>query len=200
MRGNTILDYEAIADFYRTELGIEKESTVRLLAENTKYRKRKKGEQILSAGDRMTVAEILLSGVGRVYMFDDEGHEVVIGFWKDKGGVCVGASGLKDRVMFNVDAVTDMDMLEVPIPIVLYAIKQDPTTVEISHRLLGKIHDASYEWQIVRQTKKGLDRYKWFLEHYSDIADEIAQKDIASFLGVQPPSLSRLKAKLEQES
>ena len=161
------MEFEAIAEFYRTQIGIEKESTVQLLAENTQFRHRKRGEQLLTAGEKMTVILFHLNGVGRAYVVDDEGHEVVMGFVRNPCGALIGASGIQEHIIFNIEAVTEMDTLELPIPILQDAIKHDPDCALIYHRVLMEDHDAKIEWQIARQTKKGKARYLWFLDRKS---------------------------------
>lgn len=41
-----------------------------------------------------------------------------------------------------------------------------------------------------------LQRYQWFLEEYPGIIDQVNNKYIASFLGMTPVSLSRLRREL----
>ncbi|MCY1547581.1 hypothetical protein D9M68_836490 [compost metagenome] len=41
------------------------------------------------------------------------------------------------------------------------------------------------------------DRYKQFLENFPDLPDLIPQYHIASFLGIENPSLSRIKNRLK---
>ena len=40
-----------------------------------------------------------------------------------------------------------------------------------------------------------VERYKNFIDNYSDLAQRIPQYLIASYVGVKPPSLSRIRRK-----
>lgn len=42
-------------------------------------------------------------------------------------------------------------------------------------------------------------RYLWFLENYDGLIDVVRHKDIASFLGIEPESLSRIRRQLAAE-
>ena len=43
-------------------------------------------------------------------------------------------------------------------------------------------------------------RYQWFLQTYPGVADQVSGKIIASFLGITPVTLSRLRRSMRQEA
>ena len=43
-----------------------------------------------------------------------------------------------------------------------------------------------------------MGRYQWFLKKYPGLIDEVSNKHIASFLGMTPVTLSRLRQKLKE--
>ena len=191
------MTYEEIAEYYRTQMGVQKESSIKILAENSRFRHRKKGDHLLVAGDDMTTVIFHLNGVGRSYTLDSHGRECIMGFCRGVGA-CLGASGIQEKVSFNIDAVTDMDIIELPVSVLTHLMKKDPDITDIYHQLLIVDHDADYQWHIAIQTKKGAERYQWFLEEHADLVGVVTQKDIASYLNLKPQSLSRIKLGLNQ--
>ncbi len=60
-------------------------------------------------------------------------------------------------------------------------------------KITNQIHQTMQECIIALNTISNEERYSTFLEQYSDIHNKIPQYIIASFLGITPVALSRLK-------
>ena len=45
-----------------------------------------------------------------------------------------------------------------------------------------------------------MERYQWFLQTYPALADRVSNKYIASFLGLTPVTLSRLRRALREQA
>lgn len=193
------MTYEEIASFYRTRLGVQSERSVRQLAECTRFSHRHKGDRLRIAGKAMTSILFFLDGVARVYIIDDEGYESVMGFSFKPGSTSQGAFGIQKKYTLNVDAVTEMDTLELPVVNLLHVMNKDPQVGRVVQRVMAEMHEANIQWQIATKMKNGEDRYRWFLKEYAPIADVVAQKDVASFLGLRPQSLSRIKTHMDKQ-
>ena len=192
------MSFEEISEFYRA-VGVGNERSVTVLAENTRFVHRRKGDRLRVAGKEMNTVLFHLNGVGRVYVIDEEGHDQIVGFCYTPGGACLGASGIQEKFTLNVDAVTDMDTLELSITALKHVMKKDPQIAEIVQKLMAEDHDVDYRWHVAMNTKKGAERYCWFREEYAPCIDVVTQKDVASFLGITPQSLSRIRAEMNEE-
>ena len=190
---------EEIFAFYRDVIGIKSEKTAKQLAEGTRLMHRRKGYHLRNAGDKMRSIPFQLNGVSRCYIIDDEGRESVMGFYYEPGFPCIGGTGIRDKVLLNVDAVTEMDVLELSISTLRRTMSFDPAVTEAIIRFMIEDRNKDYRWQIAMKTKFGEELYLWFLEEYADIVEVVTQKDIASFLGLKPQSLSRIKRSIEQK-
>lgn len=190
---------EEIAAFYRDKLGVTSDRSVSYLVENTRFVHRPAGHWLREAGEDLNTVLIHLSGVARCYVIDDRGQENIIGFFYKPGGVRLGAAGLQEKSFFNVDAVTDMDLLELSIPALKHCVKNDLSLLDLIAKLLSDRAEEDYRWNITLKTKFGRDRYQWFLEEYAPCVGVVTQKDIASFLNLRPQSLSRIKIQLNKE-
>ncbi|MEE1300978.1 MAG: cyclic nucleotide-binding domain-containing protein, partial [Acutalibacteraceae bacterium] len=120
------MTYDQIATFYRTRMGIQSERSVKQLAECTRFIPRKKGDRLRVAGEEMTSILFLMNGVARTYVIDDDGYESIMGFCYKPGRVCYGAAGVQDKYSLNVEAVTDIDTLELPIANLIHVMNRDP--------------------------------------------------------------------------
>lgn len=194
------LDVEA---FYRDTLGIYGEDVIELYSQNTRFTYRNKGEVYIQAGEPVTTVRFLISGVSRGYVLGDEGEDNVICFGYQYGEPLLGASSLSGKTSLYAEAVTDMEVLEIPTLVIQQGIQMNFKNAEVYERLMTADHDKQTDIQIALNTLSGEDRYTWFLKEYADIVDIVPQNYVASFLGIQPQSLSRIKRKLrakEQET
>lgn len=180
-----------IVEFYRN-LGVKNEKTAQFLAENTRMVKRRKGYMLRSAGDDLNTILFHLKGVARYSFIDDEGHESVMGF-RTGTGPCVGTLDLEGPINMNVEAVSDMTILELPKTVMMQAIGMDSTLYPVVLKQIAELQKRNYRWQIAMKTKDSKEKYQWFLEQYGDIADVVTQKDIANFLNITPQTLCRVK-------
>ena len=194
------LDVEA---FYRDTLGIYGEDVIELYSQNTRFTYRNKGEVYIQAGEPVTTVRFLISGVSRGYVLGDEGEDNVICFGYQYGEPLLGASSLSGKTSLYAEAVTDMEVLEIPTLVIQQGIQMNFKNAEVYERLMTADHDKQTDIQIALNTLSGEDRYTWFLKEYADIVDIVPQNYVASFLGIQPQSLSRIKRQLrakEQET
>lgn len=185
--------------FYRDTLGIYGEDVIELYTENTSFVYRNKGEVFVHAGEPVTTVRFVISGVSRGYALGPEGEDNVICFGSEYGQPLLGASSMSSKTMIFMEAITDMEMLEVPVVVIQQGIEMDGRNAEVYERLLAEDYEKQTKIQIALATLSEQARYEWFLKEYADIVDIVPQNYAASFLGIQPQSLSRIKRKLRQK-
>lgn len=186
--------------FYKEILGLENEETAELFARSTRYVFRDKGEVYQHPGEPVTVIRFLLSGVSRGYVLDENGQDHNIRFDYVYGKPLLGAASFSEPANLFMEAVTDMEMLELSIAVALEVFRSDFDVMMAFESALSRDHIKQVEVQIALNTMNGYDRFRWFCKEYEGIADMIPQNYIASFLGVQPQSLSRIKRNLKEKS
>ena len=69
---------------------------------------------------------------------------------------------------------------------------------EVYNRLLMAALDRHWEIKMLLYRCTAMERYQWFMSHYADIASIVSNRYIASFLGMTPVTLSRLRRKLRE--
>ncbi|WP_286411529.1 Crp/Fnr family transcriptional regulator [Myroides marinus] len=159
-----------------------------------------KGEEILSIGHVCDYVGIVRNGSLRMYYIDSEGNDVSFGFY------------LAGDIFTNYEGV----LTDVPSQMIIVAM--DYTTVELIRKEdLLSYYDSSLEHQklgrcmaelIFLQAKKRIDfllfltpeqRYLQLIETSPEVFDCIPQKHIASYIGVKPQSLSRIRKRLSEK-
>ncbi|WP_074745066.1 Crp/Fnr family transcriptional regulator [Myroides marinus] len=159
-----------------------------------------KGEEILSIGHVCDYVGIVRNGSLRMYYIDSEGNDVSFGFY------------LAGDIFTNYEGV----LTDVPSQMIIVAMGY--TTVELIRKEdLLSYYDSSLEHQklgrrmaelIFIQAKKRIDfllfltpeqRYLQLMEISPEVFDCIPQKHIASYIGVKPQSLSRIRKRLQEK-
>ena len=82
---------------------------------------------------------------------------------------------------------------------VLAALEEIPELMEIYNFFLRKALARHWEGKILMHQCAAMERYQWFLREYPGLINAVSNKHIASFLGMTPVTLSRLRRKLREE-
>jgi CRP-like cAMP-binding protein len=152
-----------------------------------------KGEHLLEAGEVCKHVFFIEKGLVRYYIFDD-GEERTHYFNKENEWVCDYPSFLpKVPTTENIQALEDTTV---------WKISYDDLQLfyrEVKHgERFGRLGIEEVFIDIISQissmyTDKPKVRYEKFIRAYSDVAQRIPQYFIASYVGVKPQSLSRIR-------
>lgn len=144
----------------------------------------KKGELIQRKGDLNHKVYFVESGLLRSYAVDKNGKECVF--------------------MFAPERWTIADYKSTEVPAELYIDALEPSTViELPKDLKREEKNIAsiLSWMAVLQTRiimlqstNAIERYEHFLTTYPDIVQRVPQRMIASYLGVNPETLSAAKS------
>lgn len=198
-QSNEPKDARYIREFYRKAIGIEDEDTLDLFVQNTRYALYFKGEFFVHAGEQATVLRFILSGVSHGYYLEEDGQERTVCLSYEYGEPLLGAPTLTSSTVIYMDALTDLEVLEIPSAVILESFSISIKNVSLYERLLAEDRAKEYDLQYALGTLEGRDRYLWFCDRYKEIVDVVPQGVIASYIGIRPQSLSRIKRFLRQE-
>lgn len=185
--------------FYRDIIGIQNEEVIELYTKNTTYIARNKGEVFVHAGEPVATVRFLLRGVTRGYIIDEKGQDHIISFAFDYGEAVIGSMTPILPSQLYMEAVTDIELLEIPLTVIMEGLGMDVSCIHLYEQQRSLKDDRELSVHIALSTLSGEERYQWFLSEYRDIADIVPQNYIASFLGIQPQSLSRIKRQLREQ-
>ncbi len=168
-----------------------------LAFENQPVRFVKKGELLVKTGHKSNEAFYVVKGCLRSYTVDDKGREHIyqfapenwiigdLEFYKNKGNAFLTIDCIEDSEVktINVDTLSEFSF----------------TNPELTETAMKKLHNRIYALQkrvIQLLSHPAEDRYKDFVKTYPDLANRVPLKMIASYLGLTPESLSRVRKDL----
>lgn len=175
------------------------EETISAVASHCHIITKEKGDTIWAPGATEDSTTILLDGVIKIFILSHDGTENTLTFWfKPRTFIC------PTKEMINIPEIwcavlTKCTLIEMvgtspyklaeELPVIWKEIILG--TLPFAIRIMDKAR--------VGYTMDAKDRYLWFLDTFRPIADIIPQNEIALYLGIQPQSLSRIRAELAEE-
>ncbi|NMH27130.1 Crp/Fnr family transcriptional regulator [Flavobacterium silvaticum] len=160
----------------------------------------KKGDMILSAGQLVPYQYYVGSGCLRTYFITEAGKDITLQFaicdwWiSDYTAFFTGGTSIlniecvQDAVIYRISKES-MEQLYVEIPAIesFFRIKMERFFASFQRRILSDL------------AMSAKDKYKTFLKTYPNIESSIKNYHLASYLGITPESLSRVRAELAHE-
>lgn len=167
-----------------------------LFLEAFKTYKLKKNEHFLLATEVCTKLGFLCNGLVRYYVFRND-EEATLEFTKEGEFVAdYGSFIAKEPSIQNIQALEDCEFLVIDYDKLqeLYKISKNANLlgrIIIEHRFIIMVNQL-----LTMHRYNPEERYRYFLEHYKDLTQRIPQYLIASYVGVKPQSLSRIRKRI----
>jgi CRP-like cAMP-binding protein len=161
------------------------------------YRKLKKGEIILKYGEICKNNYFVISGCLRNYTIDEYGREHIIAFAPTDWWTSDLYSYITDSPSeHTIDALLPTEIFEIK--------KEDMESVFIRIPKFERFFRILYQNAMVNHLHRikqimsipAEDRYQYFIKRYPGIYSEIPLKYIASYLGISPEFLSKIRNKI----
>ena len=156
-----------------------------------------KGEVIASIGDNTTMAGLVLSGITRCYYIDNNGNDITRGF-DTAGYLCMdeGLYGYSKRIcMWEV--LEESTIMFCETSIVKKFMHENNQLKDVWITLL----ERALQYKIYRENtflvENATERYIHFKKLYPDLYNIVPQKHIATYLGITPESLSRIRSAMK---
>lgn len=176
-----------------TEISDEEFAEIEKVARVKKLRKK---QYLLQEGDVCRDQSFITSGLLRTYSVDDNGNEHIIRFAMKDWWISDRESLLSGQPSrFNIDAIEDSTVLLFENSKMDQLMEKLPGFSRMINGILNKSFITSQNRIHEAISSTAEERYSNFVSRYPDFALRVPQSMIASYLGIAPETLSRLRNK-----
>ena len=169
------------------------------LIETVEFRTLKKREMLIRQGECQEHVYFLVNGILRGVFLDAAGQEVTDCFAFRRGMPAMPGPDPNVPAPISIEALTDVSVLCIPTAEVVKMMEVSMVCLQCAYGLLMESAQAHWELKMARYRYDARQRYLWFLSAYPGLIHKVSNKYIASFLGMNPSTLSRQKAALRDE-
>ena len=151
----------------------------------------KKGTLLQEVGQCPQVAYVVHKGLLRSFFVDDGGKEHTFMFAPEGWIIAdLEASGFGNATRLAIEALEDSEVELRPMLDQVLEGQDAESQFKLMHRRAGALQRRV----LMMMSTSALERYEFFLETYPQLGGRISQKLIASYLGITPQALSKLRA------
>ncbi|MCF1749573.1 Crp/Fnr family transcriptional regulator [Mariniradius sediminis] len=175
------------------------ETDKELIVSLVRERKIKKGQFLSHEGAISRCTNFVIEGSIRTYFIDLNGQEHIVQFAIEGWWI----SDLNSFIMqvpatFNVQAIEDSTVLELAYENLELLYEKIPK-LERYFRILTQRAFVAFQQRIIQNiSMTAEDRYLSFVKKYPKIEVRIPQRLVASYLGISPEFLSKIKKRLKE--
>ncbi|NQX59194.1 Crp/Fnr family transcriptional regulator [Paenibacillus qinlingensis] len=154
-----------------------------------------KGEHLLRAGDSLSYLYFCLSGCFRLYYSTYDGKERIKSFCAANDFITSYTALLTgEPAQFSIQALQPAKLLRLSYLDLLALTAEDPIWERLTRRMVEGLYMKKERREMQLLTLSAEDRYRCFLEEFGTLDKDIPQYYIASYLGITPVALSRIRA------
>jgi CRP-like cAMP-binding protein len=167
------------------------------LLADCKSKKVEKGQYLLRPDERCTHTFYVESGLLKMFSIDNKGKEHILQFAPEGWFISDRESSFfKKPSSYFIQAIEDCEVLLLEEALILRLSSENPSFIEFNNRLLHN-HIRHLQHRInLLLSATAEERYLDFIKLYPDILVRVPQVLVASYLGIAPESLSRVRKEM----
>ncbi len=151
-----------------------------------------------SPGSNNYKAALLTSGACKFYQTSNNGAEIIFNFYIAPAFIPYSATGffLKTPSQVYCETLTKVEGLELNAEDLLDLANKEPSVYEFLLRIVAQAYQRRQNKEFCFLEKSSKERYLRFMELHPHLIEIVPLKSLASFLQIQPGSLSRIRKEL----
>jgi CRP-like cAMP-binding protein len=170
------------------------EGELEILKSLFSYKKFRKNQYLLQEGNISGHEIFVIKGLTRTYEVDDKGQEHVLFFGPEDWWVGDLYSFLSETPSrYNIDCLEETEVLQISKQNLNILYEEVPKMNQYFRILFQNAFMTTTQRVGASLSKSALERYQEFKLKYPHIEQRLPNHQIASFLGITPQSLSRIR-------
>lgn len=184
---------ESLISYFQKMLPLTDEE-VEMVSSKFKHRLYRKRQFVLQEGDVCNVYNFVVSGCLRMYKIDETGHSHIIQFAIENWWISdMGSFYARKPSEMSIEAVEDTTVLQIKHDDLLELYTKAPKFNRLFRVLVEKSLIGMQQRLLQNISTEARIRYESFLKDYPDLANRIPNTYIASYLGITPEFLSKIR-------
>lgn len=184
---------EPLLDYFQKVIRLNNDEK-QLVTELFKPRLYRKRQYVLQEGDICNQFNFIVRGCLRMYKVDDKGNTHILQFASENWWLGnIGSFHERKPSELNIDAIEDTMVLQISYDNLTLLYTNAPKFDRIFRVLIENSFVSLQKRLLQNISSTAEERYHSFLDSYSHLSNRLPQTQIASFLGITPEFLSRLR-------
>lgn len=170
----------------------------RLITESFTCKTLAKGDFFLREGNICKYVGFLKKGLVRYFVLKND-EESTFEFTKEGEFISDYSSfNRQEKSIQNIEAIEDCELLVIDYEKLQNIFNNIPNGNHLGRLIIEHRFDVMVNQLLAVYMQNSEQRYQKFIFEYADLTQRIPQYLIASYVGVQPPSLSRIRKRLSK--
>lgn len=172
-----------------------------LITSKVKKRSIKRRQKILQEGDVCKHYSFVLEGCFRMYGIDDKGYEHTIQFAAESDWIAdIGSFYSKKTSKLYIEAIEPSTILQIEQQD-LYALFTKIPKFSIAFKVIIENKYVELQNRVLQNfSSTAQQRYLSFLEQYPHLSNRLPNTQIASYMGITPEFLSKIRKDLSKKA
>jgi CRP-like cAMP-binding protein len=167
---------------------------------NLRHLHLRRNDYFIQAGSIPDKMACIVSGIFRVFYITQSGEEKTLAI-RAEGRMLSAFSAILENTpsWYDIQALEDADLLYISLEEYLAGLQGHPCWQVINTKYAQMLFMEKERRESEFLSDDAETRYRKFRERFPDVEDRIRQYHIASYLGITPVALSRIRKKLRED-